>query len=132
MVDTRRTSGGNKSTRLRSTSNSNRAGGEIYDFGALDQFEKNKRLANQSKRNASNTSCDDNSNDQNGIPGSIVESRIVKFSNLLPIGKKIDCPVYGYIFKKNPIPLGNMSIIATISRSSWGLKTLSMYVLLYI
>ena len=100
MVDTRRTSGGNKSTRSRSTSNSNRAGGEIYDFGALDQFEKNKRLANQSKCNASNTSCDDNSNDQNGIPGSIVESRIVKFNNILPIGKKRDCPVYGYILKE--------------------------------
>ena len=100
MVDTRRTSGGNKSTRSRSTSNSNRAGGEIYDFGALDQFEKNKRLANQSNCKASNTSGDDDSHDQNGIPGSIIESRIVKFSNLLAIGKMIDCPVYGYIFKK--------------------------------
>ena len=71
MVSTR-SSEGKTSTRSSSRSNSNRAGGVDYDFYALEQLEKNKRLANQSKRNASNTSCDDKSNDQNGIPGSIV------------------------------------------------------------
>ena len=100
MVSTR-SSEGKTSTRSSSRSNSNRAGEVDYDFAAFEKFEKSKRLANQSKRNAPNTSGDDNSNDQNGIPGSIVESRIVKFNNILPIGKKRDCPVYGYIFKKN-------------------------------
>ena len=73
MVSTRSSEGKTSTGSSRSTSNSKRAGKDVLGFEALDQLEKNKRLANQSKRNDSNTSCDDNSNDQNGIPGSIVE-----------------------------------------------------------
>ena len=106
MVITRSLGGKTSTGSARSTTNSRNAGNG--DHRQLEIFLNSRQGATQSKRNASNTSGDNNSHDQNGIPGSIVESRIVKFSNLLPIGKKIDCPVYGYIFKENPILLGNM------------------------
>ena len=87
MVSTRSLEGKTSTgSSARSTTNSRKAGNG--DHHQLELVLKIRREATNC--NASNTSGDNNSHDQNGIPGSIVESCIVKLNNVQLSGKKID------------------------------------------